>query len=82
MKYYAYLQPDEDGQPFCLINNIEEFIAEASESYGIEEFYDESKVGDIKDIQYGSHWDEHAAMIIRFEVIVPRPKTVAWSIDE
>jgi hypothetical protein len=74
---YALIKGDEDGNPASLIKG-ELDLSNVLEEYGIERFEDAAFLETNPDPNY---WPMGVAVLIKFEVIVPRSVTTAWTVE-
>lgn len=79
MSHYALIRPSEDGDPIRLIGAEKlQMILEHPDEWGIERFETEAFLGANPDTNY---WKDGIAVLMKVEVIVPRPVTATWTID-
>ncbi len=79
MSYYALIRPSEDGDPIRLIGpETLRNLLEHPDEWGVERFEDDAFLGRNPDTNY---WKDGTAVLMKVEVIVPRPVTATWTID-
>ena len=78
--HHALIRANEDGNPILLLNAnyLQELLAEPLEFANIREFKDGAWFGKNPDPNY---WPEGVGVLVKLEVLVPRPVTVAYVLD-
>lgn len=75
MKQYAIIKSDEDGNCFQLVDDIEDFLKDPRGNNGVERFLG---IETLKSSP--NYWDEGDAVLVAFEVVIPKEKTKEWSV--
>ena len=74
-KNYAIIKPSYDGGfDIIEIKDIDEFLDDPKDIAGVSKFKGELK-------RYCGDYDEEEATLITYEVVIPKEKTKAWSIE-
>lgn len=77
---FAIIKGSEDGNPLTVVSAQElEIVLRDPISWGsIKEFRDEKFLLANPDPNY---WGDGVAVLLRFQVVVPKPVVMAWGID-
>ena len=74
MKEYLLIQPSEDGEPCCFLDDVQELLNNP-EDYGVEKF-----LSSIPD-EDPNYWEEGCALLLKIKILKPKLKATSWRLE-